>query len=325
MYLAFFVLLNTKGDNIGFHIVNECIRLAFLIPAVYINIYYLIPQFFGKKQFLRYLIAVLFLVALVTPLQMLVLHLRFDFVADSQAYHQALNENRYWLLLFNFVVISASTFVQIVTDWIRQDRRVDELSKETMQSELRFLKSQINPHFLFNTLNNLYALTLKKSDKAPEIVLKLSEMMRYMLYECNEPRVRLRQELTYLSNYLDLEQIRQGDKSEILIEVEGDVREQRIAPLIFLTFVENCFKHGLGSRTAEGYVRIFISVDGNNLKADISNNKIEIPQESPRRSGGIGLVNVKRRLELNYPNKYSLDIQDKPNEYRVILTLNLDT
>ena len=121
-------------------------------------------------------------------------------------------------------------------DWARQLRERQVLQTQTMQSELRFLKSQINPHFLFNTLNNLYALTLKKSDKAPEIVIKLSEMMRYMLYDCNEKRVPLSKEVKYIKNYLDLEGLRQGKNVTINFETEGSITDQKIAPLLFIPF-----------------------------------------------------------------------------------------
>ena len=153
-------------------------------------------------------------------------------------------------------MLSTSTVVKITVDWYTNIREKQELVTETMQSELRFLKSQINPHFLFNTLNSLYALTLKKSDIAPDIVLKLSEMMRYMLYECNEKWVPLGKELNYVANYLEMERIRQGSRVDISYEINGLVSDQKIAPLMFIPFIENCFKHGLGSQISKGYVNI---------------------------------------------------------------------
>jgi len=158
---------------------------------------------------------------------------------------------------------------------MRQLREKQELVTQNMQSELRFLKSQINPHFLFNTLNNLYALTLKKSDKAPDIVLKLSEMMRYMLYECNEKRVPLKKEVNYIKNYLDLEALRQGKSVRIDFEVNGTVSDQKVAPLMFIPFLENSFN------------------------------------------------NVKRRLNLLYPEQYELEIHNNPKTYAVEMSLEL--
>ncbi len=194
-----------------------------------------------------------------------------------------------------------------------------------MQSELKFLKSQINPHFLFNTLNNLYALTLKKSDKAPEIVIKLSEMMRYMLYECNEKRVLLSKEVSYIRNYLDLERLRQGPNVEINFDVVGNVADQKIAPLMFIPFLENSFKHGLNSQISKGFVNIKLEVNEQHVDFFIENSKAEkLPTIEHRRSGGIGLVNVRRRLNLLYPEHYDLDIKDNPTTYAVNLKLDLD-
>ena len=219
----------------------------------------------------------------------------------------------------------SSTVVKIISDWVKHQRERTELQTQTMQSELRFLKSQINPHFLFNTLNNLYALTLKKSDKAPEIVIKLSEMMRYMLYECNEKRVPLSKEVNYIQNYLDLEALRQGKDVEINFEVYGNVGNQMIAPLMFIPFLENSFKHGLNHHINQGYVDIRLDVETADVRLRIENSKPDsVPLPEHPRSGGIGLVNVRRRLNILYPEQYELNIENEPNSYAVDLKLNLD-
>jgi LytS/YehU family sensor histidine kinase len=195
-----------------------------------------------------------------------------------------------------------------------------------MQSELKFLKSQINPHFLFNTLNSIYALTLKKSDKAPEIVIKLSEMMRYMLYECNERLVPLSKEVLYVRNYVDLEMLRQGQKVRIDFRVEGDIHDQKIAPLIFTPFLENSFKHGV-NQISEGFVDILLEVQDENVILQIENSKPPKPQvvNHKKPSGGIGLANVKRRLDLLYPESYVLNITEEPDRYKVYLNLELSS
>ncbi|MEM6379839.1 MAG: histidine kinase, partial [Bacteroidota bacterium] len=217
------------------------------------------------------------------------------------------------------------TVIKIITDWFKQQRERQELQTQTMQSELRFLKSQINPHFLFNTLNNLYALTLKKSDKAPEIVIKLSEMMRYMLYECNEKRVPLQKEVNYLKNYLDLERLRQHDRIAIHFEVDGFIGDQHIAPLLFIPFLENSFKHGLNTQLTEGFVDIKLLVDEQTVDFYIENSKGQtIKRPDGRPSGGIGLVNVRRRLNLLYPDNYQLRVSNNPNTFAVHLTIDLN-
>jgi two-component system, LytTR family, sensor kinase len=173
-------------------------------------------------------------------------------------------------------------------------------------------------------LNNLYALTLKKSDDAPEIVIKLSEMMRYMLYDCNEKQVLLSKEIEYLQNYLDLERLRQHKTTDIQFDVIGDIGQQTIAPLLFIPFLENSFKHGITNALEASFIHIRLTARGNQVEFDIENSRpAQLPSTGMKRSGGIGLVNVKRRLQLLYPEAYQLDIQENPDTYHVTLKINI--
>lgn len=310
------------GQGLFFTLTNELINLFFYGLIVYFNLFYLIPNYLTKKRFLTYCGLLIAATLIITPLKVLALYLKFSSHPDAQA---NLLSNMNWYFLVTFLIAGSSTIFKIITDWARHLREKQELQTQTMQSELRFLKSQINPHFLFNTLNNLYALTLKKSDQAPEIVLKLSEMMRYMLYECNEKRVPLSKEVNYIRNYLDLERLRQGKNVEITFEVEGEVRDQKIAPLMFIPFLENSFKHGLSNHISKGFVNMKLQVDQNQVHFFIENSKADTPpRQDSRPSGGIGLVNIHRRLNLLYPNQYQLDIEDSPRAYAVDLHINLD-
>lgn len=222
-----------------------------------------------------------------------------------------------------FIIGAISTLAKILSDWLRSQRKMRELQTETMQSELKFLRSQVNPHFLFNTLNSLYALTLKKSDKAPEIVIKLSEIMRYMLYECNERTVPLEKEIKYMGNYIELEKLRHGKDADISFKCEGEVKNQKIAPLIFIPFFENSFKHGISNQLKKGYVHINLQVRDNETELDISNSKAPKAEENDDHSGGIGLENVKRRLHLLYPGKHQLKITEDEQQYNVHLEIKL--
>lgn len=301
---------------------NNVVRLILLGGAVYYNIYRLIPRYLVDKRFLPYLGFLVLSVLIVTPLETFLIYLKSSEHPDIRAEVLA---NLNWYFIPNFFVLSTSTVVKITVDWYTNIREKQDLMTETMQSELRFLKSQINPHFLFNTLNSLYALTLKKSDLAPDIVLKLSEMMRYMLYECNEKWVPLSKEVNYIANYLELERIRQGNRVDIRYEVDGLVSDQKIAPLMFIPFIENCFKHGLGNQISKGFVYIQLEVRGNEVDLHIENSKAEaMPKQVHPRSGGIGLVNVRRRLDLLYPNRYKLQVEDAPTTYTVRLNLRLE-
>ena len=324
-WLIVFIILVifSRGDlGLGFTITFELINILFYIIIVYFNLIYLIPNYLNDKNFLTYCGLLLVSVLILTPIKIFILYFLFSPFPEIQ---QKLITHQYWYFFFTFMIAGSSTIFKIVTDWVRYQRDRRELQTQTMQSELRFLKSQINPHFLFNTLNNLYALTLKKSDKAPEIVIKLSEMMRYMLYECNERRVSLSKEVNYIRNYLDLERLRQGENVEIKFEITGKMNDQKIAPLMFIPFLENSFKHGLNNHLSTGFVTINLNVEEKRIQFDIENSKAEsLPATEHRRSGGIGLVNVRRRLNLLYPDHYQLEIRDNPKSYGVFLNLDLD-
>lgn len=322
--LVLLMLIEGMTQGFLFTFSNQLINIGFYGAIVYFNLFYLIPNYLTKKKFLTYCGLLLAATLIITPLKVVLLYLFYSISHVSEAQEQLL-QNMNWHFLGTFLIAGSSTIFKIVTDWVRDLREKQELQTETMQSELRFLKSQINPHFLFNTLNNLYALTLKKSDKAPEIVIKLSEMMRYMLYECNEKQVLLSKEINYIRNYLDLERLRQGKNIEINFEVQGKVSEQKIAPLMFITFLENSFKHGLNNHISQGFVNIYMDVEEKKVHLFIENSKPEnLPLQDHRRSGGIGLVNVRRRLNLLYPNHYTLEIEDKPNSYAVNLMIDLE-
>ena len=305
-----------------FHITNSLLTVTVWACLVYYNQLYLIPNYLTKERVLTYFGLLILSVLIITPIGNLISYFKFSSYPDYQRY---LAQHHHAIFLINFFVVGASTIVKIISDWVRHQRERSELQTQTMQSELRFLKSQINPHFLFNTLNNLYALTLKKSDKAPEIVVKLSEMMRYMLYECNEKRVPLQKEVNYIKNYLDLESLRQGKEVEIHFEVQGEVSNQRIAPLMFIPFLENSFKHGLNHAISKGFVHILLDIEDKDIIFHIENSKPDsIPLPEHPRSGGIGLVNVRRRLNILYPDHHTLTVDDQPNLYSVDLKLELD-
>lgn len=300
---------------------NEFVQLFFYAILVYFNLFFLIPNYLARHAFV-YFGLILASCAIITPIEVLVLYLKFS---DQSAYRESLVDHQVLIFWGNVVVTVISTVLRVIMDWWRYQNEKQVLMTQTMQSELRFLKSQINPHFLFNTLNNLYALTLKKSDKAPEIVLKLSEIMRYMLYECNERRVHLSKEIHYIYNYLDLERLRQPKDADIRFVVEGHISEQMVAPLLFVPFIENSFKHGLNHAVnGGGYVRMHLVVQGEDLEFTIENSKVDqIPRQNHARSGGIGLANVRQRLQILYPESHTLEIIDEPNRYAVTLRLKM--
>ncbi|MDB4162543.1 histidine kinase [Saprospiraceae bacterium] len=320
LFLLFTVVEGSKG-NMLLTIKKEIINIGFFALIVYLNIVYIFPKYVENKNLFGHLLNLFVIALLITPIKTLIIFFLHNNDPQAQA---TLLKNQIYIFFSTFLVGLSSSIYSIFREWLRSQREKQELQKQTLTSELRFLKSQINPHFLFNTLNNLYALTLKKSDLAPEIVLKLSEMMRYMLYECNERRVPLSKEVNYLKNYLELEKLRQGKNIKTNLIVQGEIGSQMIAPLMFIPFVENSFKHGISDSISEGYVNIEILISDQDLQINIVNSKItRLSPSNKIKSGGIGLVNIRRRLNLIYPEEYILDIQDSPNEYRVELGLTL--
>jgi two-component system, LytTR family, sensor kinase len=197
-----------------------------------------------------------------------------------------------------------------------------QLQRDNLTLELNALKAQINPHFLFNTLNNIYSLALRKSDKAPDIVLKLSDMMRYVLYECNSGPVPVEKEIQFVSNYIELERIRHGSQASINYSLTGNPEESRIEPLLLIPIVENCFKHGINAQMKSGFVDIQLNVFKGKLQLEVANS-VPLNGSSFHDKGGIGLDNVKKRLELIYPDKHKLEITALPQSYKVDLELNL--
>lgn len=319
------ILILTFIDNSGMRFSQklflEVINIGFYALIVYINFLYLFPRYLKQKNLFVHILLLLAVSLMITPVKSLIMYL----TTTNPNIQGFFIENQYFIFLSTFFVGFSSSIYFIMTEWLRSQREKQELAKETLQSELKFLKSQINPHFLFNTLNSLYALTLKKSDQAPEIVLRLSEMMRYMLYDCNEKKVYLHKEVAYISNYLELEKLRHGQKMDIRLSVNGEIGEQKIAPLLFIPFIENCFKHGISNRISEGFVNIDLTISDKTLDISVENSKsTAMPENSGIRSGGIGLINVRRRLDLVYPEMYTLEITNTPNTYKVFLSLHLN-
>lgn len=314
------VEMNGGDASFGYFFSNEIVNVSFYALIYYLNSVYFIPEYLVKNKLWTYLGLLLATAIILTPIKIFILYTKFHNYPLDQ---ENLSNHQSYYYLISLMTAGVSTLVKITTDWAKQTRVQQELETRTMQTELNFLKSQINPHFLFNTLNSLYALTLKKSDDAPDVVIKLSEMMRYMLYECNEKLVPLSKEIAYIRNYLDLEKLRHKDL-DIKFEVEGAVNDLKVAPLIFISFIENAFKHGASNHISAGFVQIHLVIDGDEVNIYVENSNTEKqPSMEHKRSGGIGLVNVKRRLEILYAKNYQLSIYDNPNTYAVNLWMKL--
>jgi two-component system, LytTR family, sensor histidine kinase AlgZ len=204
--------------------------------------------------------------------------------------------------------------------WTIKQRAWIHAQQEKITAELQLLKAQVHPHFLFNTLNNIYSFSIDNSSKTPGLILKLSSLLSYMLYDCKTDEVRLEKEVEIMKNYIDLERERYGSKIEISWNVEGEIKDKFIAPLLMLPFLENAFKHGTSEQIEKSWLSVDISVKQDMLRCKIANSKNEYVANS---DNGIGIINVKKRLEFIYPGKHELKINDEGNFFVVSMVIRL--
>lgn len=311
------------GTKPGGSVLTSLLFLVFMAVPIYINLLWLFPKYLLKGKPLHYLALLGTLMISYSMLCWPIFNL-IDRLIPNGGDDSELTG---WLFplsiffLFSIFVVFTSG-IKFARDWFKQNRRNKEIERQQLTSELNFLRTQVNPHFLFNTLNNLYALTLKKSDNAPDVVLKLSEMMRYMLYECDVRRVPLQKEIDYIRNYIALEELRLDESSKIKLEIEGNLNGQVIAPLLFTPLIENSIKHGLGTTVNNAWVNIKINLRENYLRFSIHNSKHG--EKRMHKEGGIGLINIKRRLQLLYPTSHTLTQEETETTYKVDLAIKLD-
>jgi sensor histidine kinase YesM len=206
--------------------------------------------------------------------------------------------------------------------WMLKQRAWLQAEQDKISAELKLLKAQVHPHFLFNTLNNIYSFSLENSPKTPELILKLSSLLSYMLYECKAEEVRLEKELEIMRNYIDLEKERYGKRIDISWNVEGDIHDKFIAPLMLLPFLENAFKHGAAEQLEKSWLSVDIAAKHGILKCKIVNSKNECVAVHGH---GIGIENVKKRLEFLYPGKHELRLNDEGDFFVVALTFYFET
>ena len=227
-----------------------------------------------------------------------------------------------FLLLFSYLVLGISTSVSAIQKWQKDSQIRQDLEQQRVQSELLFLKAQINPHFFFNTLNNIYALTHTNVELARKAVHKLSRMMRYVLYETQKDTTLLSQEIAFLQDYIELMQLRLSDKATITFEKPEPLKDVLIAPMLFLPFVENAFKHGVSALQAS-QINICLQQKEGQLQLVVRNPIFSRQGMVLEESNGIGLVNTRRRLDLLYPGKYKLEVSDGPSEKEFLVQLTL--
>jgi two-component system, LytTR family, sensor kinase len=294
-------------------------RNGLLIAIVYFNLNYLIPRFYKKKQIVYWCLlgGSIAFVALVHGLYRIYLS-----SSSNWGPYLILRNLGYQLLANTFSIgryVVISVLLKVTVDWYDQQKELSKAKIEKLNAELKFMKAQINPHFLFNTFNTLYALAIKKSEKTPDMILRLSQMMEYMIYDSNCEKVYLAKDLENLKSYIDLE-LERTDKIDFAFQQRGKINGQIIAPLILLPLVENAFKHGLKNGDAASTIKADLIVEEKTISFTIENTK-PITPKSP--NGGIGLPNLKKRLSYLYPNQHDLIINEDGRRFIASLKICL--
>ena len=336
-YLVFFPRLRE------FSLSNHMLALilcnnVFLIFFYYLNTLVFIPRFLAKEKWIWYILSIAASLAffLYVPKHIATL------IAEPEAFNPAnrpfIRNPAYkgkpmpWMtrgggrpgpdpyntILF-LLVFTVGTCVSMMQRWLRTEQTRKETETEKLSTELSFLKSQVNPHFFFNTLNNIYSLAVVRSEKTAPAVMKLSSIMRYILTETQRDKIPLRNEVDFIHNFIELQQVRLTDKVQVAFSAEGDIDEVQIAPLLFIPFVENAFKYGVSTK-ASSSITIILRAEKNRVYFSAAN--FVVPSENNlMENTGIGINNVKRRLELIYPGRHQLITSQKDNNYTVNLEI----
>lgn len=293
--------------------------MILLAVSVYLNVFWLIPVFFNRRKFILFAFLQLLNIFLFIFLNFLLT----GFLEGAHPNYLSEAIAEFILALIFLVVTTLITFTRDSMALQDAQLRIKEVERQNIESELQVLKAQVNPHFFFNTLNSMYALSLDKSEKTPELILRLSELMRYILYESADDMVSMERQLDFVKNYIYLEKIRTDESLEVDLKIEGENTGMNVAPLLLIPFVENAFKHVAKDNHIPAFIHIYINLSHpDEMTFRIENNKY--PERSPglKKIDGIGLANVKKRLELLYPDKHKLTIEDVGTVFKVELKID---
>jgi sensor histidine kinase YesM len=290
-----------------------------LIPTYFITLF-VVPRYLMKNKGLQFMLWIILIAALLFYARIKWAEL-IQYV-ESGTYYKMHVGKLIKNIIRDYAIIALAVCISIIGDYRRTQRRNEQLYRAKAEAEIQLLKGQLHPHFLFNSLNNIYSLALSKSDQTADSILKLTELLEYLLYRANQDKVLLSKEVELLRHYIDLERLRYGEKLEIGTDISLHDESLYIAPLILLPFAENCFKHG--GPGSDGIFRITMQLhtDQRTLSFRITNSKRK-NQNGDKTNGGIGLDNIRKRLQLLYPDKYRLEIRDGADTYSIHLTITL--
>jgi len=309
-------------DDYWYSLKSNIVEFTIHIFIVYGHIFYLIPKFIYKKKYKTYFGVMLLILGLfyVIRTELNILLVTKEIWPESEFPSHFFDiDHILQVTLGEIYVISFVTAIKFVAEWFIEKKKNEELARLQLNTELKYLRTQIQPHFFFNTLNNLYALTLIKSENAPRLVLKLSDMMQYILYEVEASKVSLLQEINHINNFLDIEHLRFPNKIEAEMDITGNIDDVEVPPLLFLSFIENCFKHGLSDDHKISIQMGFEITNDNYLVFKLSNSFDSSKNEESKH--GIGLQNAERRLQLLFGNNFKLYANAVDNMYSLFLKI----
>jgi len=313
----------TNPQTSLFHLKIVVIRIAALIPAVYFTTEYLVPKLFFNGRKAWFVVA---LIDTITADTFLMKTMNYFFALKgvtgfATSYIDSLCNLTGWLVFMGNIAFNVSFVLMIffINRWLQDDRKRQALEAAKKDAELQLLKSQVQPHFLFNTINNIYALSKKGSPATTEMIYRLSGLLEYMLYDSSREWISLEQELRYIKNYLEIEKIRYGSRLDVAFATYGDRQGVEVPSLILLPFVENAFKHGLSHQTANCWLRIEVGYNNQQLSLKVENSKPEKVLTLAAK-GGIGITNVRKRLKILLDDDFDIKQLDGADSYLVTLT-----
>ena len=319
-------LLQINKNCISLYIASPWAILQFafvFIGIFYLNVYYLFPKFYLQKKYLLYSLSCMALLILVLTIKPF-FSMNRNYRALRRASTAAMERPRPTMhfdlmsLLIYMVIIGSGTGMRIKKEWLLTEKRAVQAEADRAKANLSFLKAQINPHFLYNTLNNIYTLCINGHPEAAESIMKLSNIMRYVTDESEANYVSLLGEINCMDNFIELQKLRLSTKTKLSYKIKGDPAGHQISPLILMTFVENVFKYGLSTHH-QANINIDLDIHPGKLIFRTCNQRFASPKRQERK--GLGISNTKKRLELLYPKKHKLNILEKQDLFSVELTL----
>ncbi len=324
IFLIYITIDVLEGEEHLSHVlIVNCFYLISTMAGVYINLYIVVPSFLYKGKISLYIFSFLLLLLLTSGLKVYFIE---SLVGSTEIAERGVIRTYITWFIQDIFEISAISSIKIARDWIKTSNKLNQKEKQQLEAEYKFLKAQINPHFIFNTLNNIYFLILMNNPKSAEAVLSLSNLLRYRIYDFDDKENVIENEILCIKELIQLEKLRNDDQVKIDFDVEGNFEKHKIEPLLFIPFIENAFKHCSASGSLK-LIDIRFKLEPDEVHFYCSNSKTDssayYPSLSDKNCKGVGIKNTKNRLQLYYPDKHLLVIDDKADTYTVELSIRL--